>query len=206
MLKEAMDDTFNLDVLSQLSSFKARFNYCTQHLGSNIGKGSSRAVFQIDDEKVLKLAWNEKGVMQNVEEERAYGNDIFPEVFQRGLNDYWIISEFVLPAKKQDFKQCFGISFDEFVSFLYACGKYRFNERYFSWLTMDEKRYIELLETNEDLANFDDYIGNYGTIVIGDMTRIRNYGLTTRNGEPHIVLLDSGMSDYVWENFYGKRR
>jgi len=206
MLKEAMDNSFSFEELTNLRSFNAKFKYCTQHLGKHIGKGSSRVTFQIDDEKVLKLAWNEKGIAQNQEEERAYGDDIFPQIFDSADDGSWIISEFVLPAKKQDFKQCFGISFDEFVSFLYACGKYRFNERYFSWLTMDEKRYIELLETNEDLANFDDYIGNYGTIVIGDMTRIRNYGLTTRNGEPHIVLLDSGMSDYVWENFYGKRR
>ena len=205
MLKEAMDDTFNLDELSSLPSYNARFKYCTQHLGKHIGKGSSRATFQLDDEKILKLAWNEKGVAQNEEEQRAYGDDIFPEVYECDLNGYWLISEFVLPAKAQDFKQCFGMTFKEFVSFIYACGAYRFNKSNLLWFAMEEEKYIELLDTNEDLAAFDDYIGNYGYIVVGDMTRMCNYGLTTRNGEPHIVLLDSGLTEDVWNNFYRRR-
>jgi len=205
MLKEAMDDTFNLDELSSLPSYNARFKYCTQHLGKHIGKGSSRATFQLDDEKILKLAWNEKGVAQNEEEQRAYGDDIFPEVYECDLNGYWLISEFVLPAKAQDFKQCFGMTFKEFVSFIYACGAYRFGRTNLLWHAMEEEKYIELLDTNEDLAAFDDYIGNYGYIVVGDMTRMCNYGLTKRNGEPHIVLLDSGLTEDVWNNFYRRR-
>jgi hypothetical protein len=202
MLTEAMDDTFNLDELSELPSYNARFKYCTQHLGKHIGKGSSRVVFQLDDEKILKLAWNEKGVAQNEEEQRAYGNDIFPKIYECDLNGYWLISEFVLPAKAQDFKQCFGLTFKEFVSFIYACGAYRFNKNNLLWYAMDEEKYIELLDTNEDIESFDEYIGNYGPIVVGDMARLCNYGLTTRNGEPHIVLLDSGLTEDAWNNFY----
>lgn len=200
MLKEAMDDTFNLDELSSLPSYNARFKYCTQHLGKHIGKGSSRATFQLDDEKILKLAWNEKGVAQNEEEQRAYGDDIFPEVYECDLNGYWLISEFVLPAKAQDFKQCFGMTFKEFVGFLHASGRYRFGRRY--WNEMEEEDWVHLLETNEDLASFDEYIGNYGPVVIGDMCRMCNYGLTKRDGEAHIVLLDSGLTEDVWNNYY----
>lgn len=205
MLKEAMDDTFDLDELSSLPSYNAKFKYCTQHLGRYIGKGSSRVVFQLDDEKILKLAWNEKGVAQNEEEQRAYGNDIFPKVYESDSNGYWLISEFVLPAKAQDFKQCFGMTFKEFVSFIYACAVYRFNKTNLLSFAMEEEKYVELLDTNEDLAAFDDYIGNYGYIVVSDMTRMCNYGLTTRNGEPHVVLLDSGLTEDVWNNFYKRR-
>ena len=200
MLKEAMDDTFDLNTLSNLPSFNAKFKYCTQHLGKHIGKGSSRATFQIDDEKVLKLAWNDKGVAQNDEEKSAYGDDIFPQVFDSAPDGSWLISEFVLPAKAQDFKVCFGITFKKFCEYIGACGKYRFGAHF--WCPMTEDEYVEILDNNEDLAAFDDYIGNYGKVVIGDMQRICNYGLTQRNGEPHIVLLDSGLTDYVWDNFY----
>ena len=200
MLKEAMDDTFSLEELSNLPSFNARFKYCTQHLGKHIGKGSSRATFQVDDESVLKLAWNDKGVAQNEEEERAYGNDIFPQVKDSDINGLWIISEFVLPAKSQDFKHCFNMSFAEFCTFIHSCGTYRFGRRY--WDELDQETWENLIETNEDLAAFDDYIGNYGRIVIGDMCRICNYGLTKRNGEAHIVLLDSGFTEDVWNNYY----
>lgn len=205
MLTEAMDDTFSFDELSNLRSFNARFKYCTQHLGKHIGKGSSRATFQIDDEKVLKLAWNEKGVAQNVEEERAYGDDIFPIVYESDVNDLWIVSEFVLPAEAQDFRKCFNMTFNDFISFIYACGAYRFNRQNLKYWAMPYEKWIELLETNEDLCEFDEYIGNYGYIVVGDMTRMCNYGLTQRNGEPHIVLLDSGLTEDVWNNYYKRR-
>ena len=200
MLKEAMDDVFSLETLSSLTSFNARLKYCTQHLGRHIGKGSSRITFQMDDEKVLKLAWNKKGVAQNEEEERAFGDDIFPKVYESDRYSNWLVSEFVLPAKAQDYKHCFGLTFDEFVGFLHASGRYRFGRRY--WNEMEEEDWVHLLETNEDLAAFDEYIGNYGHVVIGDMCRMCNYGLTKRNGQAHIVLLDSGFTEDVWNNYY----
>ena len=200
MLKEAMDDTFSLDALSSLPSFNARFKYCTEHLGKHIGKGSSRATFQIDDETVLKLAWNDKGVAQNDEEARAYGDDIFPQVKDYDPNGQWLISEFVLPAKAQDFKHCFNMTFKQFCSFIRSCGSYRFGRRY--WDIMKEEEWLNWLENNEELQAFDDYIGNYGRIVVGDMCRLCNYGLTKRDGEAHIVLLDSGLTEDVWNNYY----
>lgn len=63
-LFEAAMDGFSLEQLSNIRSFRDRLAYCKQMLGPSIGKGSSRIVFQIDDEKVLKLAMNGKGVAQ----------------------------------------------------------------------------------------------------------------------------------------------
>ena len=56
MLKEAMRDEFSFDKLKNIPSLKGRLEYCKQMLGYSIGSGSSRCVFQLDDEKVLKLA------------------------------------------------------------------------------------------------------------------------------------------------------
>ena len=64
-LNEAMDNTFSFDELSSIKALSKRVLYCKQHLGNPIGNGSSRMVFQIDDEKVLKLAKNRKGLAQN---------------------------------------------------------------------------------------------------------------------------------------------
>ena len=203
LISEAVNDKFDLNVMDSLRSYNKRVQYCRANLGREIGKGSSRIVFQLDDEKILKLAFNEKGKAQNCEEERAYGNDIFPKVFGSAEDDSWLISEFVLPANSADFKHCFGMSFNEFKDFIIACGKYRFGKQFRYYrpnLTEDE--YVELVENNQDLYDFDDYIGNYGDIVCGDMMRIKNYGLANRDGEAHIVLLDSGFTDYVWDNYY----
>ena len=206
MLQEAADEHFSLEELSAIQSFRGRFNYCTQHLGKHIGKGSSRATFQIDDEKVLKLAWNNKGIGQNITEMQTYTASIFPNVYDYDENGKWIISEFVLPAKSQDFKHCFGMTFQQFASFISASGKYRFGGRY--WSAMPENEWISYLENNEELSEFDDYIGNYGNhsfTPVGDMTRLCNYGLTHRNGEATIVLLDSGLSEDVWNTYYKRK-
>ena len=206
MLQEAADEHFSLEELSEIQSFRDRFNYCTQHLGKHIGKGSSRATFQIDDEKVLKLAWNNKGLAQNIEEERTYNASIFPKVYDYDEDGKWIISEFVLPATSQDFKQCFGMSFQQFVSFISASCKYRFGGSY--WNAMPENVWISYLENNEELYEFDEYIGNYGNYKftpVGDMRRLCNYGLTQRNGEATIVLLDSGLSEDVWNTYYKRK-
>lgn len=206
MLQEAADEHFSLEELSAIQSFRGRFNYCTQHLGKHIGKGSSRATFQIDDEKVLKLAWNNKGMGQNITEMQTYTASIFPNVYDYDENGKWIISEFVLPAKSQDFKHCFGMTFQQFASFISASGKYRFGGRY--WNAMPENEWISYLENNEELSEFDDYIGNYGNHTftpVGDMTRLCNYGLTHRNGEATIVLLDSGLSEDVWNTYYKRK-
>lgn len=206
MLQEAADEHFSLEELSAIQSFRGRFNYCTQHLGKHIGKGSSRATFQIDDEKVLKLAWNNKGMGQNIAEMQTYTASIFPNVYDYDENGKWIISEFVLPAKSQDFKHCFGMTFQQFASFISASGKYRFGGRY--WDAMPENEWISYLENNEELSEFDEYIGNYGNhsfTPVGDMTRLCNYGLTHRNGEATIVLLDSGLSEDVWNTYYKRK-
>ena len=206
MLQEAADEHFSLEELSEIQSFRDRFNYCTQHLGKHIGKGSSRATFQIDDEKVLKLAWNNKGMGQNIAEMQTYTASIFPNVYDYDENGKWIISEFVLPAKSQDFKHCFGMTFQQFTSFISASGKYRFGGRY--WNAMPENEWISYLENNEELSEFDEYIGNYGNhsfTPVGDMTRLCNYGLTHRNGEATIVLLDSGLSEDVWNTYYKRK-
>ena len=58
--------------------------YCREMLGEPIGNGSSRIVFQIDDETVLKLAKNNAGIAQNMEEIKIglnSGLEFVPKVF-----------------------------------------------------------------------------------------------------------------------------
>ena len=59
--------TFDMSVFKSLNSFQSRIEYCASRL-KRLGAGSSRIVYQIDDEKCLKLAKNQKGVAQNLAE------------------------------------------------------------------------------------------------------------------------------------------
>lgn len=198
-LKEAANDTFSLQTLSSISSFKGRMNYCIEHLGKNIGRGSSRMVFQIDDEKVLKLAINAKGIAQN-QQEISLGNDyyvpsIFPEVLCYDDDSLWIVSQFVLPAKSSDFKQCLGITFEEFCD----------------WLRAIEKNYSYALDiydksTDQDFLNdVEDYVKNYD-IPSGDMRRLANWGLRKVYNNIELCLLDNGLTQEVYNSYYRRNR
>ena len=210
-LNEAADNQFSTEELSNLRSFKERYNYCVEHLGQPQGKGSSRVCFQIDDEKILKLAWNNKGIAQNENETDYYLDDIgiVPHTYDSDDNGLWIISEYVLPARQRDFKECLGLTFDEFVKFIRSSCAWRENYTrakqgaYGDYIySLDE--YSDMCE-NEDLQPFDEYIGNYRPPE-GDLTRLCNYGMTMRNGYPTIVLLDAGLSQEIWNNYYDKSR
>lgn len=209
LIREALADMNNLDnflnELTNISSFKGRYQYCIQNLGQPQGRGSSRVVFQLDDNKILKLALNRKGFAQNHEEYCGYANNLglTPEMFNIGENDEYIVSEFVLPAKKQDFKQCLGITFEDFQKFIWTSCAVRDgkNGKYTWYNQLPEEKYVELLENNDFLSQIDTYIRDTDTPV-GDLTRVVNYGLAMRDGQPTIVLLDAGLSSDVWNSYY----
>ena len=64
--------SFNMDEFKMLKTFAARIKYCQARL-QRISSGSSRIVYKIDNEKVLKLAKNRKGIAQN----EAEGGDYY---------------------------------------------------------------------------------------------------------------------------------
>lgn len=203
-INEAQNDTFSLQELSSLTSFKKRYQYCLQNLGKPQGRGSSRVIFQLSDEKVLKLAYNKKGVAQNLNEYDGYLDDlgIVPHTYDMDDNGLWIVAEFVLPAKDNDFNHCLGMSFEEFTHFIMSDWVYRFRYKDAKrWGCIPKEQFDELIENNEELVIFDDYIGNYQP-PLGDLMRIQNYGMTNRDGSPTIVLLDAGLSEEIWNNYY----
>ena len=63
---ENYPESFDMEFFKRLTnkSFKKRIEYCDQHL-ERIANGTSRIIYKINDEKVLKLAWNKKGLFQN---------------------------------------------------------------------------------------------------------------------------------------------
>lgn len=200
-LYEAMMDGFSFENLKG-KSFINKIKYCKQMFGEQIGGGSSRIVFQIDDHWVLKLARNNKGIAQNQEEYRIasdlYTTPLSTKVDEKrsdSENYEWIVSEYVLPAKKQDFKQCYGVEWNDVVSFIEDLARGGQNEGEF----------FDKYEENEDAIDLfnelHDYYANWGA-GIGDACRICNWGMTNRNGYAEIVLLDTGLSMDVYRKHY----
>lgn len=200
-LLEAMKEGFSIETLKSLPSFAKKRAYCKQMLGNSIGKGSSREVYQIDDEKILKLAMNNKGIAQNeVEADWGLQNyGVVPKLFDSDDDGLFIIAEYVLPAKEADFQHCFNMNFNDFCRFIAGCCNLYLSKpiRY----GLDSKTVTNLCNSNQQLYSFMMYITDYQP-PYGDVTAIRNYGLTQRNNQPTIVLLDSGLNNEVWNDFY----
>lgn len=200
-LNEAVSDEFSFETLKSLPSFNQRLTYCKEHLGPNIGQGSSRIVFQLTDEICLKLAKNEKGIAQNELEfrnsEDYYIDNLFPKVFDESdsENYLFLVSEYVLPAKKSDFNIVENISFNDFETILTQLTRGR-------RLTQEEN---DIYEESELVKGIYDYSINYNVPIV-ELTRIQNYGLVYRDNQATIVLLDSGFNDDIYRQHYSRYR
>lgn len=200
-LSEAISEQFSFDTLKQIPSFKERLQYCVKTLGYRIGSGSSRTCFQLDDNRILKLALNNKGIAQNNVEGRMDINldqlGVRPDIFDETdfENNWFIVCEYVLPARVADFKKTIGITWQKYLDFIRTCDCEREGD---SYPPIDWDTFGEMIENNEKLYCIHDFIANYD-ISCGDILRLTNYGLSKNNG---IVILDTGLDSYVWENFY----
>jgi len=189
--------TFNMDEFKQLRSFAERFRYCKQRL-EYISSGSGRYVFGIDEEKVLKLAKNQKGVAQN-EQEYDMSNSvpyIVAKVFDADDNYLWIEMERVNKITIKQFEILTGLNFREFQQAI----------RHHDLVTVNNKAkfsvpsYDEMWE-NEFFMDIADLIGSYD-MPSGDLMRINSYGVNKR-GE--IKLIDAGLSSDIYDNYYARK-
>ena len=190
--------------LESIRYFKRRYQYCLEHFGKPIGKGSSRAVFKVDNEKVIKLAYNSKGIAQNQVENDyyLYQIGIASKIYYSNDDDTLLISEIATQVKKSDFIKYEGITWDEFCKFITAEDTLRHSRNYKDGYKIMPKERYEYLMDNVDICQaFSEYIGNYNP-PIGDLLRIKNYGLVNRDGNFNIVLVDTGLNDEVRKNYY----
>ena len=208
-LNEAMKDSFDFAELDRIVekcvnngdySYGNAIVYCREQLGPEIGKGSSRYVFQISDEWCLKLAYNDKGIQQNKVEinTNTEKSPLFPFIYDSSLYNAWIVSEAVLTAEEQDFYHCLGMDMWEFfdlIDMMKSTKRYDTHvDEVNQAIDNDKSGFLKLLY---------DYIIKYD-IPIGDLSVEENWGLTRRNGQDHIVLLDAGWNKETLE-MYGFR-
>ena len=72
-LFEAYDGKFSFSELDKQEDLGNMDYYCYKHLGNSFAQGSSRVVYMLSDNFVLKLAYNKAGIEQNkLEFERYY--------------------------------------------------------------------------------------------------------------------------------------
>lgn len=192
---------FDLNEFKSLKSFNARKKYADQRL-QKIGKGSSRIVYKIDDNTVMKMAFNDKGVAQN-QVEGDYGlhrmyPDILPDLIDSDDDNLWIIKQFAHKITQSEFKQKTGIKFSDFGDTIrYELNRAHGTRNYFSKpLKFDEVIDDEFVQEVLDMAiNFD--------LLPGDLEKISSFGKIDNKKDP--VLTDVGLTRTVWNEHYARR-
>lgn len=189
-------ETFDINRINELTTYKERIIYCDSCLGRFIGHGTSRFVYSFDETHVLKLAISDVGLLQNKEEitnmtELDY--NFFPKIDKENtdiIGFKWIVCEkvkpFVLP---RDFQTLFRKTF---------------------------KQYCDELEFANQDGNFRTYNVMFDEIMnyvqehkpcLFDMKRLCSYGYREcGNGEYQLVFLDNGMTQEILETYYQTRR
>lgn len=111
---------FNFEELNLRESYLDKIGYAGQYL-EFIGSGSSRHFFAIDDSKILKLASNEDGIIQN-NVEKFYSDSQWErliKVFDWEDDFMWLVSERTAPIETRDFETLLGISTEDLYVHLY---------------------------------------------------------------------------------------
>lgn len=198
----AYPESFNMNTFKSIKSFKGRVDYCKMHL-KRIGEGSSRMVFKIDDEKVLKLAKNRKGIGQNeVETDMGYNENYFTciaKVFDYDENYLFVEMESAKKCSHNDFKRITGYDFNTHIKFLLAEENNELNKK-FSQEFIDEA-----YENNSIMTEVIELLHNWD-LPVGDYTRISSYGIVTRNGKEIVVVVDYGLNKEIQKTFYSPKK
>lgn len=198
---------WNIETFKSLRSFAQRIKYCEEHL-QRISSGSARIVYKIDDEKVLKLAKNKKGLSQNeLEAEYSkYGDlsDILARTFDAADDNTWVEMELARKVTQQIFKQVTGFNWGDYCK---AMEKqyYRANPEKDKW-GYAEKIFIpdelsQQMWEDEFVYPMFNLLANYD-IPVGDLVRTNSYGLVKRNGQDNIVLIDYGLNQENYDSYY----
>ena len=201
----AYPTSFNFDEFRQLKTFAERIRYCEARL-KRLSSGSSRIVYVVDEDKVLKLAKNQKGLAQNKNEIRL-GTEIyytcFAEIYEYDEDGLWVEMQYCRKAKKTDFKSIYGVPFEALCCAMYnMCGG-RFNPFSDYQPIVDEIWQRDENDTLDFFNSIHEYIVNEGLSHPGDLLRINSWGVTF---EGYFVLVDYGFNDDVYKRYYAKRR
>lgn len=195
-----------LPQILQTKSFAGKIKIADQNL-TRIGSGSGRIVYDINDERVLKLARNPKGVAQN-EEESNIGQDYYTEsivtkVYEHADDDSWIIAEKAKKVTERRIKELTGIPGLTHL-FFYLRNSENENKGGKKMYGLKPEVEESLIE-NEFAVDLFDLMMNYN-VTAGDLGRPSSYGEVLRNGQPTIVLTDYGLSDEVYNTHYAPKR
>lgn len=193
----SLNPNFNMEDFKALKTFKERVVYCNKSL-NRLSSGSSRVVYRLDGNKVLKLAKNNRGINQNSSEgehmKDTYYEDITTIVYEIDDNNQWIVSEMAGKMTPNIFKKLTGISLpklDWYLQVKWGEGDNTRERHYLAYITPEE---LKQLRNSDFVKSIVSLMEDYN-LLPGDLGRISSWGIVNRNGKAKAVLVDYGHSD-----------
>jgi len=197
ILDEDYPTNWSAEEFANISSFSGRMRYAEENL-QKIKAGSGRVVYKIDNDKVLKLSKNKKGIAQT-QTEITWGNDnylaksgILAEIFSFDENGLWVEMQLARKLTRSKFKQIVGVDFD----------------RYGDWLVRQYGRnrgYGDVSEKEDEILWEDDFTREVVDFMVGyktpagDLARLSSYGIV---GDDELAIIDYGLSGDVYDTYY----
>jgi len=197
---------WDLEHFKNLPSFKKRVAYAREKL-AHIGSGSSRIVFDVDPNTVLKLARNKKGLAQNTLEaeisDQGYHPDLVTQVHGHDAEYLWIEAEKARKMKKSEFQAINGYNFDIFGKVLVnEMRKERGHKHGTYYVDPEVARQIYNDDFFEKVMNFTKAYD----LTAGDLARQSSWGIVNRSGKDITVIIDYGVSQDIYKDFYIRGR
>lgn len=194
-LLEDYPSNFSFDEMLKINSYKGRIDYCKSRL-KQLGRGSSRIAFQVDERIVLKVALNKKGISQNEVEINSYNDyysSILAKVFEYSEDGIFLEMELARTPKPTDFKRILGVDVKYFVAQLRNDYLRNYGKKPLFSIPQEEIDKINELDEFNDILSFCmDY-----NINPADFSRLGQWGLVKRSGGEQLVLIDYGFDENV---------
>lgn len=186
-------ENFKINEFISLSSFKKRIEYAKAHLGKYIGKGTSRIVFAADKHTVVKIAINERGLLQNKAEAMIAKNEpkIIAQILAADKSYSYLEVERAKSATDDDWKKLTGFSFADWSATLRNHMIDLTNSSSFKVRAPDNFEEIEDTDLFDETVHF--IIDN--DMPTGDLIRISSWGVVNRHGKNIPVIIDYGMTN-----------
>ena len=196
---------FDPEELDKIEGFKERQVWVERQPDQvAVGRGSSRYVYLIDNDKVLKLAMNEAGLAQNEAEVNTITHPrttklLLADIYDYSTKDYrWILAEYAKRISYDQFENLTGFPFRLILIFGLVDGDFdKFRDRLelfnIHHLLRDEtviKFFTELAATVKATG-----------LSLGDLAGAEQWG---KAQDGRVVLVDYGASDEVLDKFYGQ--
>jgi hypothetical protein len=203
-IEEDYPPNWNLETFKALKSFSKRIAYCNENL-KRLASGSSRIAYKVDEEKVLKIAKNAKGIAQNSVERDRYiqqgYSDIVAKVYEVDENDLWLEMELAKKLTPNRFKSLLGFSIDDLDRYLRNFDDQQHGRRESRMVDPTIKSVMDESEWVNDLKN----LMMEADMPPGDLGRISTYGESIRNGKAAVIIIDLGLTNAVYSDFYARK-